>query len=52
MAPFFNPSLFDYVLLGLICGLVWVTAVYVLWSHFSEGRSKKTYDQSSENVSE
>ena len=34
MAPFFQPSYLDYVLIGLICGIVWFGTVYVLWLHF------------------
>ena len=52
MAPYFHPTFFDYVLTGLICGLVWVTVGYALWSHFTEGRSRSHHDHSSENSSE
>ena len=40
MAPFFQPNYFDYVLIGLICGIVWAGTVYVLWLHFFGDRGK------------
>ena len=52
MAPFFQPSYFDYVLIGLICGIVWFGAVYVLWLHFfgerGKGSPKRPVDDATE----
>ena len=55
MAPFFQPNYFDYVLIGLICGIVWAGGLYVLWLHFFGERkdvpSEKSVDELEESGS-
>ena len=52
MAAFFQPNYLDYVLIGMMFGIVCASAVYVFWLHFVVERREESSGETTENSGE
>ena len=48
MADFFRPNYLDYVLIGMMFGIVCASAAYVFWLHFVVERREESSGETTE----